>query len=145
MECGAVRPMSHLRLYHATSSSNLIASTLHCSRGHAMIFSRNIADLAHPRCCRSGLHCRRSLWAGQAVARSVFMPNGQAVLLALPLSCLQMDFSSISYWIDSYNHARISKNAQNSKFSQSVVSFGELHPMQTLHQGLHAPIIALPL
>ena len=33
-----------------------------------------------------------------AVARPLFVPSGQAVLLAVPLFCVQIDFSSISYW-----------------------------------------------
>ena len=33
-------------------------------------------------------------WAGHAVARPLFVPNGEALLLALPLICLQIDFYS---------------------------------------------------
>jgi len=36
-------------------------------------------------------------WAGRAVTCPLFVPNGQALLFALPLFCLQIDFSSILY------------------------------------------------
>jgi len=47
------------------------------------------------------------------VARPHFVLNRQALLLALPLFCLQIDFSSISYCTDSYNHACIKIPIQN--------------------------------
>jgi len=64
------------------------------------------------------MHWWRSLLAVLAVAHPLCMPNGQVLLLALPLFCLQIDFSSISYWIDSYNHACILEPVQSSIFSQ---------------------------
>jgi len=53
---------------------------------------------------------------GRGAVRPLFVPNGQAQLLALPLVCFQIDFSSISYWIGSC--ACILKPVQNSTFSQ---------------------------
>jgi len=49
------------------------------------------------------------------------MPSS-ILLHALLLFCLQIDFSSISHWIDSYNHARILNLIQNKHFLKSVVS-----------------------
>jgi len=48
-----------------------------------------------------------------------FMPDRQGLLLAVPLLCLQIDFSSISYWIDLCNHASIVKLVQNRVLSQT--------------------------
>jgi len=50
---------------------------------------------------RRGMNLRTigggAYWAGRAVVRPLFVPSGQALLLALPLFCLKVDFSSISY------------------------------------------------
>ena len=46
---------------------------------------------------------RRSLQVvavGDPPARPIFVPSQQALLLDLPLFCLQIDFSSIPYWTD---------------------------------------------
>jgi len=40
-------------------------------------------------------HRRRSLFGNR---RQLFVPNGQELLLVLPLLWLRIDFSSISYW-----------------------------------------------
>jgi len=47
--------------------------------------------------CTRNIECGGAYWEGRAVACSLFMPNEQALLIALPLFFLQIDFSSISY------------------------------------------------
>jgi len=71
-------------------------------------------------------HWRRSLgayWAGRAVRP---LCAQWAISVSCPtIFCFQIDFSSISYWTDSYNHARILKPVQSNTFSQKVTSASE--------------------
>jgi len=61
-------------------------------------------------------------WAGWAVTCPFFVRHRQALLLAVPLLCLQINFSSISNWTHLHNHRCMLKPVQNNICSQKVLS-----------------------